>query len=110
MPLSMQIKNLDKLAAAFDEGVGARPTVNMGVRVVGPAAAYAMVWEFGAAWLSKPGPRTTWGVNPAGEVVILTLTAPMGYIRIHRPEFRRIVREEMDLIAWSELGPRQIRK
>jgi hypothetical protein len=110
MPVTMGVKNLDRLAEAFDEGAGSRPTIQMGVKVVGPAAAYAMVWEWGSARLTKPGPKTTWGVNPAGEVVILTLTAPNGYIRIHKPEYRQIIREEMNLIPWNEMGPRQIRK
>lgn len=110
MPISLQVKNIDKLVASFAAGVGARPTIRMGLQIVGPAAKYALVWEWGSSTLSAPGPKTTWGINPDGDIAILTLTAPYGYIRVHKPEFRQIIREELKKINWAGVKPSQLRK
>ena len=91
--VSSLVKSLQALAARYDGGV----------KVTGPATAYALVWEFGSARLSKPGPKTTWGVNPNGDTVILTLTAPNGFIRVNRQEYIKILREEFNRVSWSKI-------
>lgn len=61
----------------------------------GPAAAYALVWEWGNVRQTKEGPKTTLGINPNGERVWLTIQAPRGYIRVLTPQFHRIVKDEL---------------
>jgi hypothetical protein len=110
MPVSLKIRNPDFFERAVLEGVGIRPTIRIGLTISGPASAYALVWEFGSSRISKPGPKTTWGINPDGEVVILTKTAPYGFIRTNIPKFRQIVREEMDAVDWAGVRIRRIRE
>lgn len=68
----------------------------------GPAAAYALVWEFGNLRQTKEGPKTTLGINPNGEVVWLTIQAPMGYIRVLSPTFRHIIKDELKKIDFGK--------
>ncbi len=110
MPVTFKIRNPDSLERQILSYVGTRPTIRIGLRLNGPAARYALVWEWGSSVLSKPGPKTTWGTNPDGETVILTKTAPYGYIRTNIPTFRKIIREEMDLVDWAGVSVRSLRK
>ena len=78
--------------------------IKTGIVSVGPASAYAGVWEWGSSRISKPGPKTTWGVNPNGDRVILTITAPSGYIRVHAQEFKTIIKEEFAKANFKSAG------
>lgn len=109
MPVTLKIRNPDALEQQILDYVGSRPTIRIALRLNGPAAAYALVWEWGSAQLTKPGPKTTWGTNPDGETVILTKTAPYGYIRTNIPKFRVIIREEFDLVDWAAVSLRSLR-
>ncbi len=97
MPVTLRIRNPAALEQQILDYVGTRPTIKISLSITGPAAAYALVWEWGSTRITKPGPKTTWGENPNGDRVILTKTAPLGYIRTNIPEFRKIIREEMEL-------------
>lgn len=91
MSVTMRVEGLDKLAASF----GQLPNrVQAGVKLRGPAVAYGLSWEFGSSRISKPGPKTTWGTNPDGKRVILTQTAPRGWIRVNTNQYRQFVRAE----------------
>jgi len=81
------------------------PQITGGVKVVGPPAAYALVWEWGSVRLTKPGPKTTWGENPAGERVILTITAPYGYIRVNKFQYIHILKEEVQNARLNKVSP-----
>ncbi len=106
MSVTLKVKNIDRFVDQFKLG-GGRPTVKMGLKITGPAAAYALVWEFGRADI-KPGPKTLWGTNPDGERRVLTRTAPSGYIRVNKNKFRLIIRDEMKKIVWRKIKPREI--
>lgn len=91
MPVTIKVEGIDKLV----QSIASLPdVVYTGVKVRGPASKYALVWEWGSARLTKPGPKTTWSINPAGQQVILTLTAPFGWIRINRHKYLDFLREE----------------
>ena len=108
MSVSLRCRNLDHLADLFDMGLGARPTIRMNLNITGPAAAYALVWEWGRVDI-KPGPKTVYGMNPyVGDVVVLTKTAPYGYIRINRTKYIQYVRQELGKIVWKNLKPAEI--
>lgn len=108
MAVTLRVKNLDRMADSLRKAAGTRPSVRFGLNITGPAAAYALVWEFGRVGI-KPGPKTTWGTNPDGERVVLTKTAPRGYIRVNRAKYRKFVREEMKKIQWSRMNISQVR-
>lgn len=99
MAVTLRVKNLDKLVAQFDMGMGARPTVRMLIIVRGPVASYALVWEFGRADIN-PGPKTLWGTNPDGEERVMTKTAPTGFIRVNRSKYRAIIKEELQAVPF----------
>lgn len=67
----------------------------------GPPAAYALVWEWGNVRQTKPGPKTTLGINPNGERVWLTIQAPRGYIRVLTPQFHAIVKDELSSMKFT---------
>ena len=90
--VTMQIKGAERLLNALNS-LPAR--IDGGVKVTGPAASYWGVWEWGSVRITKPGPKTTWGTNPAGERVVLTLTAPTGYIRTNRQRYVNALRSEL---------------
>lgn len=69
--------------------------VNAGVKITGDATQYALVWEWGSIRITKPGPKTQWGVNPDGEVRIMTITAPQGWIRVNKDKYRAIFLDEL---------------
>jgi hypothetical protein len=84
------VKDLKKLLAGYIAAADGGP-IRGGVISEGDAAAYALVWEWGNARQTKQGPKTVKGQNPDGEEVWLSIQAPFGYIRIHEPEFVRII-------------------
>lgn len=107
MGVTVKVKNVEKFVAQFRFGLGARPTIHVSLKITGPAAAYALVWEWGRVDVS-PGPKTVWGTNPDGRTTVLTKTAPYGYIRVNKEKFRQIVRAEMKKVRWDTVSPRQI--
>ena len=72
-----------------------------GVKVEGPAAAYALVWEWGNARQTQIGPKTTLGTNPDGKRVFLSIQAPEGYIRVNAPLYAAAIKEEMAKVKFS---------
>lgn len=98
---SVTFKDLANFLAEFE---GLDEPISGGVGVFGSAAAYALVWEYGAPppWrIKKPGPKTLWGTNPLGESKIMTRTAPEGYISIHEDELWPILEEELGHVKFS---------
>lgn len=98
---SIEFKNLAGFLAELE---GMDEPVIGGVGVYGSAAAYALVWEYGAPppWrMKKPGPKTLWGTNPLGETKIMTRTAPEGYIAIHEDDVWPILEEELGKVKFS---------
>lgn len=89
--VTVEVKGLDVLTQAFSSLPN---RISAGVKVTGPASAYALVWEWGSSKLTKPGPKTLWSVNPAGQPAILTQTAPLGYIRVNHQMYIKIIKEE----------------
>ena len=84
--------------------------VEAGVGVEGPAAAYALVWEWGNARQHQIGPRTTVGTNPDGEKVFLSIQAPHGYIRVSEPSYWAALEQEMGKVSFSGTTPGAIRE
>jgi hypothetical protein len=102
MSVTLQVEGLDKLARAFRQ----LPAVmNAGVKVIGDPVNYWAEWEWGSTRLEHPGLKTLWSVNPAGDEVILTRTAPYGYIRINRHHYVEIIKDEYSRINWSVIEP-----
>jgi hypothetical protein len=83
--------------------------VAAGVGVEGPAAAYALVWEWGNARQHQIGPRTTLGINPDGERMYLSLQAPRGYIRVNEPLFWIAAMNEMNKVGYRGTTPQEVR-
>ena len=76
--------------------------IKSGIAVIGDAADYALVWEWGNRRQKKPGPRTVLGTNPKGKSVWLSTQAPFGYIRINEPFMHRIVDEVMATVSFDK--------
>jgi hypothetical protein len=75
--------------------------VESGVASVGPAAAYALVWEWGNMRQAEKGPNTVLGTNPAGDKVWLSIQAPRGWIAINEPRMWRAIDEELDKLEFN---------
>lgn len=95
MSFTLQIAHADKLVQQIQNLPN---LIQGGVKVDGESAAYSLVWEWGSARLAAigkdpPGPKTLWSTNPNGEMTVLTLTAPHGFIRINTERYREILRE-----------------
>jgi len=75
--------------------------LSSGVVVLGPAAAYALVWELGSDRLKKPGPKTVWGRNRDGERKIMSSQAPEGYVGVVADKFWPIIEEELSKIDYG---------
>jgi len=84
--------------------------VEAGVGVEGPAAAYALVWEWGNARQTQIGPRTTVGTNPDGQKVFLSIQAPRGYIRVNSPLYWAALEQEMQKVKFMGSTPDAIRE
>lgn len=70
--------------------------ISSGVGVFGPAAAYALVWEFGNLRQHQQGPRTVMGVNLAtGAQVWMSSQAPWGYVRASEADMWLVIEEEI---------------
>lgn len=109
MGVTLRPKNMAKLLDDLDLGLGARPTIGMGLQLNGPAIAYGLVWEWGRVDIN-PGPKTTWGTNPDGERVVLTITAPMGWIRVHKKEYGKIIQDELEKAQFWKMSLKQMGK
>jgi hypothetical protein len=105
---TLTFDKLDSFLVEF-ENLG---TISGGVAVYGPAAAYALVWEYGAPppWhIKKPGPKTLWGTNALGETKIMTRTAPDGYIAIHHDDLWPLLEKELSYVKFSSKNEDGIR-
>ena len=89
---------LDKFLLEFQQQ---NKTVEAGVGVEGPGAAYALVWEWGNARQTQIGPRTTIGINPDGTRVFLSIQAPRGYIRVNTPLYWAALESELNKVKFS---------
>lgn len=88
-------------AEFLDSLKGVRP-VSVGIAVVGDAADYALVWEWGNTRQKKSGPRTVRGTNPNKKMTWMSSQAPFGYIRINEPFMQRIVDEVISDIDFDQ--------
>lgn len=66
-----------------------------GIASQGEASAYSQVWEWGNVRQYQKGPKTTFGINPDGERIWLTIQAPFGYVRINSTRFADAILQEM---------------
>lgn len=103
MAVTIKVKNINALAERLAAGA-ARPYISVRVIVSGPAAAYAMIWEWGRI-TCQPGPKTLWSTNPLGEERVMTVTAPFGFIWMNRREFRKCIHQEMAKIHFNHIKP-----
>jgi len=87
------IDKLDEFMLEFEEH---HQEIKSGVMVVGDAAGYAEVWEWGNLRQTKPGPRTVIGTNPKGDMVWLSSQSPFGWIRVNEDEIWMAVRKELE--------------
>jgi len=71
------------------------------VASVGEASAYALTWEWGNVRQVERGPKTTMGLNPAGQRVFLSIQAPFGYIRINQGRYWEILQEEVQKVRFE---------
>ena len=85
-----------------DDGI-----VESGVSAEGPAAAYALVWEFGNLRQTKKGPKTVLGVNPRGERVWLSSQAPYGYIWTNTQKFLTQASQELEKVTFKGTTKRE---
>lgn len=76
--------------------------IKSGVAVVGDAAAYALVWEWGNLRQQKSGPKTVLGTNPDGEMVWLSSQAPFGWIRLHEDEYWDALKHELSKAKFDQ--------
>ncbi|MDE2098280.1 MAG: HK97 gp10 family phage protein [Patescibacteria group bacterium] len=84
--------------------------IESGVRVEGPATAYALVWEWGNLRQTKKGPRTVWGVNPDGSGAWLSTQAPRGYIRVLEAEYNTILQGQFKGLTLRASDPQKMRE
>lgn len=97
---------LDELLLEFGEQ---DKETTAGIASVGPAAAYAEVWEWGnVVRQTKPGPKTVLGINPDGERVWLTIQAPFGYIKVNENQYWDILKDELRKVRFESHTTRGI--
>jgi hypothetical protein len=105
MPVTLRVKNVDAITEQLALG-RARPRIRMAIMVSPEVMARAFVWEWGRVGI-QPGPKTTWSVNFDGQEVVLTRTAPNGYIRVNRKQYKSFIIEEINKIHFAGLKPSQ---
>lgn len=108
MPVSIYpefVFELDKLLLEFEQH---DKMISAGVQSVGPASAYAEVWEWGNVRQTKPGPKTTLGTNPDGEQVWLTIQAPYGYIHINENQYMEVIQKSLAKVRFKGNTAREI--
>jgi hypothetical protein len=108
--LTLEVVGIDKL----EKSLASLPNrVHAGVKVFGTDSkgasnvVKALIWEWGSARMKQPGPKTLWSVNPAGKPAILTLTAPLGFIRVNQKQYVQIAKDEFSKTDWSKLSLNQ---
>jgi hypothetical protein len=112
MSVTLRIKpeSLAHVQDLFAGGLGARPIVRLILKIQGPVASRAFIWEFGRI-TCKPGPKTLWGTNPDGERRVMTKTAPTGFIRVNRSKYRQIAHDEIQKrLKWRNMKIKDIPK
>ena len=92
MGVTVRVEGINDALQSFDS---LPVLIQAGVKVSGDSTDYALVWEWGSATLTKPGPKTLWGTNPAGSTEIMTKTAPTGFIRVNTQEYISILKQEL---------------
>lgn len=102
MAVTLKVRDVESLAEKFLLEPGVRPSIRLVLVVGGEVAEYALIWEWGRV-TCKPGPKTLYGTNPDGETVVMTKTAPNGFIRVNRQQYRKILREELKAIQWKKI-------
>jgi len=93
--------NTDELDILLLELAEQNKLTEAGVKVEGPAAAYALVWEWGNARQTKPGPKTVKGINPDGSRVFLSIQAPRGYIRVNSSLYAAALKQELAKVKFT---------
>src|SRR6266403_22849 len=104
---TMMFDKLDEFMLEFEEH---DQMITAGVAAVGPAAAYALVWEWGNVQQVKPGPKTVLGTNPDGDEVWLSIQAPFGYIKIHENDYWEILKIELGKVKFEGTNPKEMTK
>src|ERR1700756_3450419 len=102
---TMLFDKLDEFLLEFEEH---DEEIFAGVASVGPAAAYAEVWEWGNIRQTKQGPKTVQGTNPAGEIVWLSLQAPFGYIKINENRMWEALKQELGKVKFKSTNAREM--
>lgn len=102
---SVLFDKLDEFMLEFEEH---DQEIKSGVMVVGDAAAYAEVWEWGNLRQTKPGPRTVIGTNPKGDMVWLSSQAPFGWIRVNEDEMWAAIRNELEKANFNQPDARSM--
>lgn len=101
----VKVQNLEKFLVEFED---LKEPIAGGVAVYGPAAAYALVWEYGRSDVN-PGPKTLWSTNPLGQKRVMTKTAPHGYVAIHEDEMWPILVQELSKVSWDVKSGQELR-
>lgn len=99
---------IDKLDEFLLEFAEHDKEISAGVASVGPAAAYADVWEWGNIRQHKPGPKTVLGTNPDGDMVWLSIQAPFGYIKINENQYWEVLKIELGKVKFKSTNPKDI--
>jgi len=100
--VTLKAKDPERIAEALLLGNEYRPTIRLRLSVTGEVADYALIWEWGRV-TCQPGPKTMWSTNPDGQTVVMTKTAPNGFIRVNQAKYRQFVKEELKKIPWKKI-------
>lgn len=92
----------DGVETFLQQFLGRDDLISSGVESRGPAADYALTWEWGNVRQTEAGPRTVLGRNPNGEEVFLSIQAPFGYIRVNTPLFWEAIRTELQAVRFDQ--------
>lgn len=90
---------LDKFMLEFEQH---DKEIFAGVAVIGDAAEYALVWEWGNTRQTKPGPKTVLGTSPDGTMIWLSSQAPFGYIRINEGKYWEIAKQVLGEVRFTQ--------
>ena len=96
---NIMFDHLDEFLLEFEQH---DKEVSSGVMVVGDAAAYAEVWEWGNTRQTKQGPRTVLGPNPDGDIVWLSSQAPEGWIRVNEDQIWAGLERELEKAQFAQ--------
>ena len=98
---------LDEFLLEFEEH---DKEISSGVMVVGDAADYALIWEWGNTRQTKQGPRTVLGPNPSGKIVWMSSQAPEGWIRTNEDQFWTAFEQELQKASFDQPDARAMTK